>query len=133
LKARIDEIRREIQAEQKSAKFRPATKTTPAQQPPATTDSIPDQYPAMRQTNHTNALLNSVAGMMEDVEDSDVDDDILNFAFMAQTFQDPIDIIVHAHLEYADVYKDPEMDYDIADGGAHSVVNCVCIIESPSP
>ena len=122
LKAKLDEIRREIHKEQKSATFHPANRTSSAKPAPSTTSSIPDQYPAMRQTNHTSALLNGVANMLEDVDDSDVDDDILNVAFMAMTLQDPIDIVVHAHFEYAEVYNDPVKVYGIADGGADSVV-----------
>jgi hypothetical protein len=76
----------------------------------------------MRQANHTSALLNGLASMLEDVDDSDVDDDILNVAFIAHTIQDPIGIMVHAHFEHAELLNDPVKFYGIADGRADSVV-----------
>ena len=62
---------------QKQATFQPANRTPSAKPPSTPTDSIPDQYPAMRQTNNTSALLNGVASMLEDIDDSDVNDGIL--------------------------------------------------------
>ena len=43
--------------------------------------------------------------MVEDVDDSDVDDSFLHIAFIAQIITNPINIITHAHLEYAEVCK----------------------------
>jgi hypothetical protein len=80
----------------------------------------------MRQTKHTSALLNGVASIFKDDDDSNFYDDILNVAFMVQTIQDLIDIIVHSHFEYAEVYNDLVnvygMVYGITDDGADLVV-----------
>ena len=59
---------------------------------------------------------------MEDIDDSNVDDDILHMAFKVQIIKNLIDIPVHAHLEYAKAYKNLQIFYGIADSGANSIV-----------
>ena len=55
MKAIWEEIKREIQTEQKLAKCQPATKTTPTKEPATPAASILDQYPALQLTNYTSA------------------------------------------------------------------------------
>ena len=108
LRQKIEQIRRDIRSEYKKSPNHASKQPTK----PSSEDILPPQYPSMQNT--TSTVLNSLAEMSIDEENShDTDDELLHHILMTNVVSE--DIEVHAHMEYAEAYSDTI--YAIADGG----------------